>query len=48
MVMGYGLAWKGLHGNLPYLGTLSPVKKPAAGRKRRPHKPARGGKKKKR
>lgn len=48
MVVGYGLAWNGLHGNLPYLGTPSAVKKKAAGRKTSRRKPAPRGKKRKR
>jgi len=35
MVLGYGLAWNGLHGNLPYVGTPSPVKKSPARRRQR-------------
>jgi hypoxanthine phosphoribosyltransferase len=30
IVVGFGLAWNGLYGNLPYLATLNPAKGPAA------------------
>lgn len=42
VVVGYGLAWEGLHGNLPYLGTFNPDGK---GR-RRAAGPRRTGKRK--
>ena len=42
VVIGYGLSWDGLHGNLPYLGTFKPG--PAAGKA--PARPARTRRKK--
>ncbi|NIP14422.1 MAG: hypoxanthine phosphoribosyltransferase [Gemmatimonadetes bacterium] len=43
VVVGYGLAWDGLHGNLPYLGTFNPdgggARRPAARRKKAKGRP---------
>jgi hypoxanthine phosphoribosyltransferase len=39
MVIGYGLAWDGLQGNLPYIGSPTPVKAEGGnGAKKRPKK----------
>lgn len=41
MVVGYGLSWNGLQGNLPYIGSPKPLKEEAAGeakKKRRKRK----------
>jgi len=46
MVVGYGLAWDGLHANLPYLGSPLGVKKGVAGGEGPARKPAKKGKKK--
>lgn len=47
MVVGYGLSWEGLHGHLPYMGSLSAGKKVAAGRRGSGKKSARRARKKK-
>jgi hypoxanthine phosphoribosyltransferase len=46
MVVGYGLAWDGLYGNLPYLASPVGVKKGVAARVGAAGRPAKKGKKK--
>jgi len=46
VVVGYGLSWNGLHGNLPYLASPAGAKK-GAGEREGARRPAKRGKKKK-